>query len=133
MSIKYPGEFIKRVRDEYPGRKDITQAVEIGGYKLGKLLQEGSVRQMPPEEVVRCFHEGEEDRILRDAQAMMRRRVLHADWMRMVVRRIETLETEPSKSQRSGIMKLRQRLLPVRTNGNGLAPRTPVLASAHKA
>jgi len=122
MPINYPEDFVNRVRQEYLGRKDIIQAVGEGRYGLGKLLQEGSVHQMPPEEIVRCFHEGEESLILKDAQAVIRRRILHADWMRMMVQRIESLESEPPRSQRGGFQRLRQKLLSDKPNGGQNEP-----------
>jgi hypothetical protein len=134
MPIDYPASFAKRVRDEYPGRSDVARALREGRYGLGRLLQEGSVHQMPPEEIVRCFHEGEEDQILKDAQAVIRRRILHADWMRMMVRCIESLESDPPKSQRRGLVRLRQRLLPDKPNGSGSGlPFAAVPAFAQKA
>jgi hypothetical protein len=117
MPIKYSDDFVKRVKDEYPKRGDVIRAVEKGEYGLGKLLQEGSVHQMAPEEIVRCFHEGEEDLILKDAQAVIRRRILHADWMRMMVQKIESMETEPPRSHRNALTRLRRRLLPDKSNG----------------
>ena len=131
MSIQYPDDFIKRVRDEYPGREDVLRALKEGKYGLGKLLQEGSVHQMAPEEVVRCFHEGEEGLILKDAQAVIRRRILHADWMRMMVQKIESLEAKPPKSQRTALQRLRQRLIPENSGKGGPAPMMAV-ACAHK-
>lgn len=101
MSMRYPQGFTERVMEEYPEREDVTAALLEGGHGLGKLLREGSVRQMAPEDVVRCFHEGSEADVLRDAHAVIRRRALHAEWMRMMVRRIEGIDPPSSAGPRS--------------------------------
>jgi hypothetical protein len=88
--MPYPPEFVARVREEYAGDKDVLKSVERGEYTLGKRLIEGSEMRMSPDEIVQAFRAGHEDQILAEAEAAIRRRRLHADWIRLMLRTLES-------------------------------------------
>lgn len=101
MSL-YPEEFVRRVESEYEGWPEIIALARDSKYVLGKFLAEGASQQMSPEEIVLAFNSGRTDAVLEDARSAIRRRELHRDWLRMMIKKVEEASKEESPSSRRG-------------------------------
>lgn len=94
MPLKYPSEFIQRVKSEFSGNPTICSAVDSGLYVLGKYLAEEATKQMPPEDIITAFEQAQQEKILSNAKAVIRRKSLHIDWLRIMTRKISSLDDE---------------------------------------
>ncbi len=83
--MTYPLEFVEKVRSEY-GPGEVRAAAEAGRFGLGIHLSRGAVMAMSPEDIVASIEVGDCERVREDAARAVRRRQLHAEWMRIVLR-----------------------------------------------
>jgi hypothetical protein len=91
MPMQYPNEFVEKVRTEYYDNEEICHAVECGRYSLGKYLTNEANKILTPEEIIFLFENGDEKEILKFANAIMRRKSIHSEWIRLVVNKISSL------------------------------------------
>lgn len=94
--MTYPVEFVEKVCAEYSGSPDVRAAASSGRYGLGILLSRGAVMKMSPEEIVVSIDSGDCGLVREDASTAVRRRGLHAEWMRIVLRSLAPSEACPS-------------------------------------
>lgn len=96
-NMRYPHEFVERVRAEYPETPDVVAAAEGGKFGLGVLLARGASMTMSHEDIVVSIDSGECRQVRDDAAQAVRRRLLHAEWMRTVLKNISEAR-DPSSS-----------------------------------
>jgi len=94
MPLVYPPEFVQNILAEYPNNQNIRSAIDSGSYVLGKYLAEEARKSMPPEEVISAFKESRQSVVLENARAMIRRKALHAAWLRIMTQKISSLDDE---------------------------------------
>jgi hypothetical protein len=94
MPLVYPPEFIQNILAEYPNHKNIRDSVDSGSYALGKYLAEEAAKSMAPEEIVLAFKKSRENVVLENARARIRRKALHAAWLRIMTQKISSLDDE---------------------------------------
>jgi hypothetical protein len=94
MPLRYPPEFIQRIRSEFEDDTGICSAVDSGSYILGKYLAVEASKQMLPEDVITAFENSRQEKILRNAETIIRRKALHADWLRIMTEKISFLDNE---------------------------------------
>ena len=82
----YPSEFVDRVSAEYADRPDVRAAAEGGMYALGIHLARWSAMTMSPEDIVSAIDSGDCGHVREEAERAVRRRRLHAEWMRIILR-----------------------------------------------
>lgn len=103
--MTYPREFVEKVCSEYQDSPEVGAAAVAGKYGLGILLSRGAVMTMSPEEIVASIDSGDCGHVKDDAATAVRRRSLHAEWMRIVVRSLslagEAVPSTPPPSRRS--------------------------------
>jgi hypothetical protein len=103
--MTYPREFVEKVCAEYSGSPDVRSAASAGKYGLGVLLSRGAVMTMSPEDIVTSIDSGECRQVREDAATAVRRRSLHAEWMRIVCRSLsvagDIVASVPPPSRRS--------------------------------
>jgi hypothetical protein len=85
MQFRYSPDFIKRVRSSYIGRADVLEALQDGTMALGKLLEDGAIFQMSPDEMIASFREGRPSVVLSAALQAKERQRLYTDWVRQVL------------------------------------------------
>jgi hypothetical protein len=83
--ITYPQEFINRVETEYENWPEVVLLARENKYLLGHFLAEGSSMRMSPEEIVGFLDNGDLESIRFAAESAVRRRKIHADWLRIMV------------------------------------------------
>ncbi len=102
--MTYPHEFVEKVCSEYSDSLDVRSAAVNGKYGLGVLLSRGAAMTMSPEDIVISIDSGDCRQVREDALTAVRRRGLHAEWMRIVLRSIssanEVVPSVPPPSRR---------------------------------
>jgi hypothetical protein len=98
--MTYPSEFVEKVCSEY-GSAEIRAAAETGRYGLGIHLSRGAVMMMSPEDIVASIEAGDCAQVRDDAARAVRRRQLHAEWMRIILRSLSSPSSHPSLPKRS--------------------------------
>ena len=93
--ISYPKEFVQRVIEEYYDRPDICKFAVDGESMLGKYLSSGVDINLSPEQIVEAFTSKNEYVVLKAAEKAVRRRRLHAEWLRLMASNISILDTPP--------------------------------------
>jgi len=93
--MTYPAEFVERVCSEYSASPDVGSAAQAGRYGLGILLSRGATMTMSPEDIVALIDIGECGQVREDAARAVRRRQLHAEWMRIVLRSLSAPPPAP--------------------------------------
>lgn len=83
--ITYPQEFIDRVEIEYENWPEVVLLARENKYLLGHFLAEGSSMRISPEEIVGFLDNGDLESIRFAAESAVRRRKIHADWLRIMV------------------------------------------------
>jgi len=97
----YPREYVEKVRREFAGLSDIVEAAEAGQYRLGVLLARSATMRLCPEEIVASLDSGDHESVREDAARSIRRRALHAEWMRIVIQSLIPPAESPSSVRRS--------------------------------
>ena len=82
VTMQYPQKFVEKVQAEYWDRPDIMAAASGGGFGLGALLARGATMTTSLEGIAPV--DSCDRQQIRDCAA--RRRLLHAEWMRIVLR-----------------------------------------------
>lgn len=82
----YPKEFVEKVRAEFVDAPDVSDAAEEGRYCLGILLARSATMRFSPEDIVDHVDAGDLASVREDAARAVRRRYLHAEWMRIVLK-----------------------------------------------
>src|SRR5574343_2040932 len=113
MPMKYPDGFIIKVKAEFKDRKEICQAADKGQYSLGKYLADEVNRILTPEEIITAFKNGKEKDILAHAHTVIRRKSIHADWIRLMVDKIASLDSDHSKGNGKSKVKLWDGEIPI--------------------
>lgn len=98
--LTYPDEFVAMVEEEYGDRPDVLSLARGNRYVLGRALADGAVLRMSPEEVVLALEHGDQSYVMAEASAAVRRKRLHAEWMRIVLREISCVRERVSVSWR---------------------------------
>jgi hypothetical protein len=101
MPMKYPDGFVSKIKAEYGGYSEICQAVDKGHYSLGKYLADEANKLLTPEEIITAFNNGYEKEILNHAHTVLRRKSIHADWIRLMVDKIASLDKPSNGNGRS--------------------------------
>ena len=99
MPMRYPDGFVTKVKSEFKDRREVCLAVDRGHYSLGKYLADEANRSLSPEEIIAAFNNGKEKEILNHAHTVIRRKSIHADWIRLMVDRISSLDKGNGKSK----------------------------------
>jgi hypothetical protein len=92
--IKYPQEFIDRVEIEYENWPEVVLLAREHKYLLGHFLAEGSSMRASPEEIVGFLDCGDLESIRLAAESAVRRRKIHADWLRIMVSGISSAKNK---------------------------------------
>ncbi|MFA5203041.1 MAG: hypothetical protein WC708_01435 [Lentisphaeria bacterium] len=90
--ITYPQEFIERVETEYKNWPEVVLLARENKYLLGHFLAEGSSMRISPEEIVGFLDNGDLESIRSAAESAVRRRKIHADWLRIMVNGISLVK-----------------------------------------
>lgn len=98
--LTYPPEFVRAVEEEYRERPDVVFLARENRYILGRILAEGASMRMTPEEVASKIRDGDSASVLDDASAAIRRRHLHTEWMRIVLREISCVRESTYSGRR---------------------------------
>ena len=94
--FSYPREFVERVEQEYADWPEIVELARQGKYTLGRFLQEGAIMRISPEEIVAALESGNCTAVRHEAEAAVRRRNLHADWIRNMIDEIKSARAKKS-------------------------------------
>lgn len=86
VNVQYPPSFVEKVRDEFRDRPDVVSAAEGSRYGLGVALASYAVMTMSNEDIVASIDGGDCLQVREDAARASRRRGLHAEWMRIVLK-----------------------------------------------
>ncbi len=98
----YPREFVEKVREEFADAPDVSDAAEDGKYCLGILLARSATMRFSPEDIVAHIDADDCSSVREDAARAVRRRCLHAEWMRIVLRSlIPSPDPSPVSARRS--------------------------------
>ncbi len=81
----YPKEFVEKVLEEFVDAPDVSGAAEDGRYCLGILLARSATMRFSPEDIVARIDAEDHASAREDAARALRRRRLHAEWMRIVL------------------------------------------------
>lgn len=92
--MTYPLEFVDKVCLEYESA-EVRAAAMTGKYGLGIHLSRGAAMTMSPEDIIAAIEAGDCSQVRDDAAMAVRRRQLHAEWMRIV---LKSLSSPPSPS-----------------------------------
>lgn len=92
MPMKYPDGFITKVKSEFRDRKEICSAADKGHYSLGKYLADEANKILTPEDIISAFSSGREKELLTHAHTVIRRKSIHADWIRLMVNKLSSLD-----------------------------------------
>lgn len=94
-SLRYPDDFVEKVKFEYKDRPGICDLAEQGSLVLGQYLAADVNLHMSPEQIVDLFKCGLESSVLLAAESAVRRRQIHAEWIKLVAEKITKLDTPP--------------------------------------
>ncbi len=94
--MTYPSEFVEKVCSEYPSSLDVRAAATDGKYGLGAHLARGAEMMMSPEDIVASIDSGDYVQVRADAERAVRRRQLHAEWMRIILRSLSITAIPPA-------------------------------------
>ncbi len=83
----YPREFVEKVRAEYSDREEVVELAETNRYALGTHLSRGAMAAY-------------EETSSQEDSRVLRRRLLHAEWMRIVLRSIAGMLVEAPPASR---------------------------------
>lgn len=97
--MTYPRDFVEKVCSEY-GPGEVRSSAEAGRYGLGIHLSRGAVMTMSPEDIVASIEAGDCEQVRSDAARAVRRRLLHAEWMRIVLKSLSAPPSVPPPSRR---------------------------------
>lgn len=81
--MKYPKDFIVRVKMEYPKNQYICKLLDSGDPFLGKFLKVFGEFSMTLEAIVESFEKGQQQKILNAAKMTLRRINLYHKWKRI--------------------------------------------------
>jgi hypothetical protein len=76
----YPGEFTKRVKEEYPDNKELHAALDSGDRSVSGLLHHASQGDISPEKIVTMIDQGKTRELRQEAEQLVRRKKLHEEW-----------------------------------------------------
>lgn len=97
VNMRYPQGFVDKVREEFKDMAEVVSAAEGGRYGLGVALASCAVMTMSHEDIVASIDSGDCKQVREDAARASRRRHLHAEWMRIVLRSLsEACESSSS-------------------------------------
>ena len=77
---KYPADFVKRAKAEYPSWPELHKALDSGNQLAGKYLDDASQGEISPNEVVKMIYAGQVQQLRAKADRLARRRKLYRDW-----------------------------------------------------
>jgi hypothetical protein len=92
--IRYPQEFVVRVKEEYSGDDKVLNALETGDYVLGKYLMERMDLDMGPEQIILALEGGRTEDVLAEAKAAVRRTAMYLEWTRIIVDHVQSMESK---------------------------------------
>lgn len=98
--MSYPIDFVDKVCSEYAEDREVLVAAADGKYGLGVHLARGAAMMMSPEDIIFSIVSGDCDSVREDAERAVRRRGIHAEWMRIVLRSISSMSTVPPPPSR---------------------------------
>ncbi|MCK9351421.1 MAG: hypothetical protein WCT49_02490 [Candidatus Paceibacterota bacterium] len=77
---KYPVDFQRRVIDEFPDCPDLHEALKSGSDIVGRYLSDASTGGIRAEDIVNAFKNNEHEKVLEQAEKMLRIRDLWKEW-----------------------------------------------------
>lgn len=77
---KYPAEFVKRAKAEYPNWPELHRALDSGNQVAGRYLDDSSSGGISPAEVVVMIDHNRVQELRKKADQLVRRQKLYSDW-----------------------------------------------------
>ena len=77
---KYPAEFVKRVKAEYPNFTELHQALDRGADIAGRYLDDSSQGGVSAREVVKMIDSKQVKQLREKADGLVRRQKLYGEW-----------------------------------------------------
>ena len=78
--MKYPVDFVEKVRKVYPGWKELYEKLAKGSEFVGRYLDDSRYFSMSPAEIIEAFEQGREQDVLKAAKEADERTKLYAEW-----------------------------------------------------
>lgn len=78
--MKYPADFVKKVKAVYPDWKELDKALAKGSEFVGRYLDDSRSFSMSPAKIVEAFEQGREQDVLKAAKEADERTKLYAEW-----------------------------------------------------
>lgn len=77
---KYPAEFVKRAKAEYPNWAELHKALDGDNEFVGRYLDDSSQGGISPDEIVKLIDQNKVQELRQKADQLIRRRKLYGDW-----------------------------------------------------
>lgn len=81
--MKYPEDFVKRVKAEYPTWELMHTHLDRGNEIVGRYLQDSSDFEMFASDIIKAFAENRSADIFEAAQRSEYRQALYAEWCKL--------------------------------------------------
>ena len=78
--MKYPEEFVKKIKIAFPDWQEIHKALKEGDQIVGSYLLDESYFSMIPAEIIKAFEQGHEQDVLKEAKRADKSLKLYVEW-----------------------------------------------------
>ena len=78
---KYPNNFIKETKKEYPKYPELHRALDSGAESVGRYLDDNSFINISPDEIIKMIDLGKEKLLREKAKKIVHRRKLYNKWL----------------------------------------------------
>jgi hypothetical protein len=77
----YSADFVARVKEVFPNWDQMKKALESGSEFVGRYLDDSMDFSMKPEDIIKAFESGNQEKVLEAAKRAKKIEELYAEWL----------------------------------------------------